>query len=84
MFRKLIVGFLFTVLSVGTVHASLQSKTWPASDKAKQFVRDTIVLGMLASPYGTGWTDNTQLLDYFALARENGITGHPKGPSIER
>ena len=41
-----------------------------------QFVKDTIVLGMLASPYGTGWTEYSQLQDYFALARDNGITGH--------
>jgi membrane dipeptidase len=60
----------------GPVFASDNSKTWPASDEAKQFVKDTIVIGMLASPYGTGWTENKQLLDYFALARENGITGH--------
>ncbi len=31
---------------------------------------------MLASPYGAGWTDDQQLLDYFQLARDNGITGH--------
>jgi membrane dipeptidase len=67
-----------TVLAclAGPGTASDNSKTWPASDEARQFVKDTIVLGMLASPYGTGWTENKQLLDYFALARENGITGH--------
>lgn len=58
------------------VNASVESKTWPSSDKAKQFVKDTIVLGMLASPYGTGWTDYKQLQDYFQLARDNGVTGH--------
>jgi hypothetical protein len=41
-----------------TAFASLAAKTWPASDKAKQFVKDTIVIGMMASPYGTGWTKN--------------------------
>ena len=56
--------------------ASVESKTWPASEKAKQFVKDTIVIGMLASPHGTGWTEYKQLHDYFGLARENGITGH--------
>ena len=53
-------GVLFYVLSLfyaGTALASVESKTWPASEEAKQFVRDTIVIGMLASPYGTGWTD---------------------------
>ena len=60
----------------GNLPASVESKTWDASDEARQFVRDTIVIGMLASPYGTGWTDYEQLQDYFALARDNGITGH--------
>ncbi|MBO9412396.1 MULTISPECIES: membrane dipeptidase [unclassified Ruegeria] len=60
----------------GALRASEESKTWDASPEAKQFVMDTIVIGMLASPYGTGWTEYKQLHDYFALARENGITGH--------
>lgn len=57
-------------------HASEESKTWPASDEAKQFVMDTIVIGMLASPYGTGWTGYEQLHEYFERARDNGVTGH--------
>lgn len=56
--------------------ASEQSKTWPASDAAHEFVKDTIVLGMLASPYGTGWSAKQQLLDYFQRARDAGVTGH--------
>nr|WP_254437535.1 membrane dipeptidase [Ruegeria arenilitoris] len=31
---------------------------------------------MLASPYGTGWTEDEQLHTYFQRARDNGITGH--------
>jgi membrane dipeptidase len=64
------------LVSFDTIHASEESKTWPASDKAAQFVKDTIVIGMLASPYGAGWTENKQLHDYFRRAREAGITGH--------
>jgi membrane dipeptidase len=64
------------LVSFDTIHASEESKTWPASDKAAQFVKDTIVIGMLASPYGAGWTQNKQLHDYFRRAREAGITGH--------
>jgi len=60
----------------GTSYANLNAKHWPASDKAKKFVKDTIVIGMLASPYGTGWTRNDQLLTYFKEARDAGITGH--------
>jgi membrane dipeptidase len=68
--------FLVLLMSFSSSYASVESKTWPASEKAKQFVKDTIVIGMLASPYGTGWTDYKQLQDYFALSRESGITGH--------
>ena len=63
-------------LSSSAVLASLAAKHWPASDEAKQFVKDTVVIGMLASPYGTGWTENEQLLTYFQEARDAGITGH--------
>ncbi|WP_439108145.1 hypothetical protein [Congregibacter sp.] len=41
---------------LSTANASLDAKFWPASDKAAQFVKDTVVIGMLASPYGIGWT----------------------------
>ena len=70
--------FLLTILTLSTssAFASLAAKTWPASDEAKQFVKETIIIGMLASPYGTGWTKNEQLLTYFKEAREAGITGH--------
>lgn len=72
MFLKALI-----VLALSTsALASLAAKNWPASDQATQFVKDTIVIGMLASPYGTGWTKNEQLLTYFQEAREAGITGH--------
>ena len=74
--KKQFFGILLVMLLAGTSQAGVESKTWSSSDQAKQFVKDTIVIGMLASPYGIGWTENKQLLDYFALARENGITGH--------
>ena len=75
MKKKTLLALAALLIST-TSFASVESKTWEASEEAKQFVRDTIVIGMLASPYGTGWTDYKQLQDYFALARENGITGH--------
>ena len=74
--KKLLTTSAALLLTVSTSHGSVESKTWEASEEARQFVKDTIVIGMLASPYGTGWTDYEQLHDYFALARENGITGH--------
>jgi membrane dipeptidase len=74
--RKTATTLLACLLAAGPASASVESKTWEASEEAKQFVRDTIVIGMLASPHGTGWTDYSQLHDYFTVARENGITGH--------
>ena len=74
--KKLLYVIMAIFLLTGVSHASLESKTWPASDKAKQFVKDKIVIGMMASPYGTGWTKNEQLLEYHRESRDAGITGH--------
>ena len=72
-----LITFVFTCMfAVSNAQASLDAKVWPATDKAKQFVTDNIIIGMLASPYGTGWTRNEQLLTYFQEARDAGITGH--------
>ena len=74
--KKLVIAIMAVILMTGVCQASIESKTWPASEKAKQFVKDTIVIGFLASPYGAGWTKNKQLLDYFEESRNAGITGH--------
>ena len=74
--KRIATALFVSLVHAGSLFASVESKTWSASDEARQFVKDTIVIGMLASPYGTGWTEYKQLHDYFALARENGITGH--------
>ena len=74
--KKLLYTIMVVLMIAGVSHASLKSKTWPASDKAKQFVKETIVIGMMASPYGTGWTKNEQLLEYYRESRDTGITGH--------
>ena len=78
LLRHLVPVFISTVMALSstTAVASLAAKKWPASDKAKQFVKDTVVIGFLASPYGTGWTKNEQLLTYFQESRDAGITGH--------
>jgi len=70
--KKLLLALVIAMSIASTGHASLAAKHWPASDKAKQFVKDTIVIGFLASPYGAGWTKNEQMLDYFAEARDAG------------
>jgi membrane dipeptidase len=74
--KNILLALAIGMAVVSTGHASLAAKKWPASDKAKQFVKNTIVIGMLASPYGTGWTKNEQLLTYFQEARDAGVTGH--------
>jgi membrane dipeptidase len=74
--KKTFLVLIAILASYHTSHASEESKTWPVSDKAAQFVKDTIVIGMLASPYGAGWTKSKQLHDYFQRARESGVTGH--------
>ena len=63
-------------LSGSLSHAGEESKTWPATQDAKQFVADTIVIGFLASPWGAGWTEDKHLHDYFQRSRDSGITGH--------
>ncbi|MDJ0780039.1 MAG: membrane dipeptidase [Gammaproteobacteria bacterium] len=74
--KKLLLTLAASLTLISTAHASLDAKVWPASDMAKQFVKDTVVIGMLASPYGVGWSKNEQLLEYFREARGAGITGH--------
>lgn len=76
MMRSGIAALMIAAAGTFGAQASEQAKTWDASDEAKDFVKETIVLGMLASPYGTGWTENQQLHDYFQRARNAGITGH--------
>ncbi len=55
---------------------SEESKTWKASDKAKKFVKETIVLGFFASPGKEVFSENHQLHDYLDRSRAAGITGH--------
>ena len=64
------------VLALGRyVFAGEESKIWTSSDKAKAFVKNTIVIDMFASPHGTGWTEDTQFHDYMKRARGAGVTG---------
>ena len=69
----LTVATLATVC--GNALAGEESKTWPASDKAKNFVKDTIVIDMFASPHGTGWTEDAHFHNYLKRARAAGISG---------
>ena len=47
--KNLLTAMIMMAIMTVPCHASLVAKKWPASDKAKQFVKDTIVIGMLAS-----------------------------------
>lgn len=54
---------------------SYESKTWPASQEAKDFVKENIVIDFYASPYGVGWNKSEHLHDYVDRAMDAGITG---------
>ena len=55
--KRLLSSLLVSAACATMAFASEESKDWEASAEARQFVMDTIVIGMLASPYGTGWTE---------------------------
>lgn len=74
--KKQMMLVVSMVLVAVSAMASVESKTWPATDKAKQFVKDTVVIGFFASPWGTGWTEDKHLHEYLGRARASGITGH--------
>ncbi len=76
MLRKLFALSLVLFVAAPQSFGGEESKTWPASDKAKQFVDDTIVIGFFASPWGTGWTKDEHFHDYLKRSRAAGITGH--------
>lgn len=54
--KKLLLALAIVISVSSAGHTSLTARHWPASDKAKKFIIDTIVIGMPASPYGTGVT----------------------------
>ena len=72
---KILVTVAFLAAAL-TAQASIETKTWPASDEARQFVKDTIVVGFFATPWMAGWTEDAHLHDYLERARDAGITGH--------
>lgn len=73
--KKVILIFIAGIIS-SNIFASEESKTWEASDKAKEFVEETIVIGFFATPWGAGWTEDKHLHDYLGRSRVCGITGH--------
>ena len=72
----LVIGLalLITGQSVD-IPESEESKTWPASEQAKEFVKENIVIDFFASPYGVGWNKPEHLHDYIGRAMETGVTG---------
>ncbi|MCP4898466.1 MAG: dipeptidase [bacterium] len=77
MKKTLVLALALLATSFGSSgFAGEESKTWPASEKAQQFVKDTIVVGFFASPGGAGWTEDAHLHDYLQRSRDAGITGH--------
>lgn len=73
---KIFPVLIFILLSITSFTPdSEESKYWDASDKAKAFVKDNIVIDFFASPYGTGWTKSEDLHKYIDRAMDAGITG---------
>ena len=74
--KKLLLALAISISVVSTsALASIESKTWPSSDKARQFVKDNLQIDFYASPYGVGWTKEKQVVDYVKLAHKTGING---------
>ena len=71
MKKLLTMAAAIFILLTGVCQASIESKSWPASDKAQAFVKETVVIGFFASPWGTGWTENKHLHDYLDRAKAN-------------
>jgi len=74
-FKKSLLAMTLALTTATSVMASDNAKTWPASDKAKKFIKENIVLDYFASPYGIGWTKPEQLHEYLDNAHKAGITG---------
>ena len=72
---KKIASIIAGITLATSAIASDNSKVWDATDKAKQFIKENIVLDFFASPYGVGWTKPEQLHEYLNKAHEAGITG---------
>ncbi|NOH33862.1 dipeptidase [Vibrio chagasii] len=74
--KKLLLATAIGLASTSSF-ASIETKDWydEASPKAKQFVKDNIVLEFYASPSGTGFIKDSQVADYIDLAHARGITG---------
>jgi len=73
--KKILLVIVLSIAVVVPVLASVESKTWVGSEKAQQFVKDNIQIDFYASPYGVGWTKESQVVDYVTRAHEMGING---------
>jgi len=74
MKRLLTTAAAIIAIMAGICQASEEGKTWPASDNAKQFVKDTIIVEFYAPPFGVGWDDPAQMHTYMERAIDAGIT----------
>ena len=75
MLRRIVILALALSTITSDAPAGEESKTWQASEKAKTFVKETIVIDMFASPHGTGWTEDAHFHNYLKRARGAGVTG---------
>jgi len=78
MKNKTVFGIIFLIgitISAFVIPPSEESKTWKSSERAKSFVKKTIVIDFYAPPFGVGWNESSQLHTYIERAMKSGITG---------
>ena len=73
--KKTLIAIALSIAVSASALASVESRTWDASPEAKKFVKDNIQIDFYASPYGIGWTEEKQVVDYVKRAHKTGISG---------
>jgi membrane dipeptidase len=74
MKKKLILIAILIAVSI-PVFASIESKSWDASEKAQEFIKSNAQFDFYAPPFGVGWTKEIQAVDYIKRAHKTGING---------
>ncbi len=73
--KKTLIAIALSFAVAAPAFASIEAKTWPASEKAQQFTKDNVQIDFYASGFGIGWTESKQVVDYVKLAHKTGING---------
>jgi len=73
--KKIIIAIALSIGVSAPALSSVESKAWPASQKAEQFVKDNLQIDFYAPPFGVGWTEEKQVVDYIERANKTGVNG---------